>query len=122
MLTEQEAAAHGLSLAVRSGDFLFCSGQIGVEEDGTVPTDPARQFELAFDGIRKVLAAHGCTPADVIDMNSFHVNYPQHMDAFAVAKKAFLGDNLPAWTAIGVAAVGYPETLVEVKVTARLKA
>lgn len=121
MLTEKEAAKNGLSLAVRAGDLLFLSGQIGVEPDGTVPTDPARQFQLVFDGIAKVLQSHGCTAADVVDMNSFHVGYPGNMEAFAVAKKKFLGDNLPAWTAIGVAALGYPQSLVEVKVVARLK-
>lgn len=121
MLTEEQAAAYGFSLAVRSGDLLFCSGQVGTEADGSTPTDPARQFELAFAGLGKVLASHGLAPADLVNLTSFHVGYPANMEAFAIAKARFLAGGLPAWTAVGVAALGHPETLVEVKAIARFK-
>lgn len=119
MVTNAEAAAYGFSNAVWSGDLLFCAGQVGEEADGSVPTDPARQFALAFASLGRVLAEEGLGAADIADLTSFHVGYPEHMEAFAAEKARFLGNSRPAWTAIGVAALGYPETLVEIKVVAR---
>ncbi len=120
MVSEEQAAAYGFSQAVRAGELLFCAGQVGEEADGTVPSDPARQFRLAFEALRQVLARHGLEAADIVDLTSFHVGYPAHMEEFAAEKTRFLGDARPAWTAIGVAALGYPQTLVEVKAIARI--
>lgn len=113
------AEQFGYSDAVRHGDLVFCSGQIGLEEDGTPPLDPARQFELAFETLGRVLAEAGCTPVDLLEMTSFHTNYPQHMEEFIAAKAAFQQGARPAWTAVGVAALGLPDTIVEIKVVAR---
>ncbi|WP_182358857.1 RidA family protein [Tomitella gaofuii] len=122
-------AAHGdwtelykYSDAVRSGDLVFCSGQTGLDEHGAAPADPAEQYRLAFASLRRVLAEQGCRPEDVVDLTSFHTHYPEHMAEFMAAKAEFQGDGRPAWTAIGVAALGTPETLVEVKATARVPA
>lgn len=122
MVSEAQAQAYGFSQAVRAGELLFCAGQVGEEADGSVPGDPARQFDLAFESLRQVLARHGLGPADIVDLTSFHVGYPAHIAEFAAAKARFLGNALPAWTAIGVAALGYPQTLVEVKAIARFSA
>lgn len=119
MVNAGQAEEHAFSLAIRSGDLLFCSGHIGQEADGRVPTDPTRQYRLTFDAIADTLAQEGLTPADVVDMTSFHVGFPAHMDVFDTERRRFLGSARPAWTAIGVAALGYPESLVEVKVIAR---
>lgn len=37
MTSDGWAAAYGFSQAVRAGDLLLCSGQIGQEADGSVP-------------------------------------------------------------------------------------
>lgn len=112
----------GLSSAVRSGDLLFCSGQIGVTSSGTVPQSPDEQFALAFAALGQVLKSHGCGPIDIVDLTSFHVRFPAHMDDFMKQKSRFLGGAKPAWTAIGVTALGYPDSLVEIKAIARLPA
>lgn len=121
MLTEEQAAAYGFSLAVASNGLLFCSGQIGSNADGSVPEDPQQQFELAFNALGKVLASHGLDASDIVDLTTFHVDYPAHMEEFFQAKGAFLGSARPAWTAIGVPALGHPQSLVELKAVARLK-
>lgn len=109
------------SQALRAGELVFCSGQVGIDADGTTPTDPARQYALAFDSLRAVLADVGAAPEDVVDLTSFHIDYPQHMQEFIAAKAAFHGDARPAWTAIGVAKLGTPGALVEVKAIARIR-
>lgn len=111
---------HGFASAVRSDGHLFCSGQIGIADDGTVPDDPATQYALAFAALGQVLAAEGCTAADIVDLTSFHTDYPDRMGVFMEQKQKFLGAVRPAWTAIGVTALGYPGSLVEIKAIARL--
>lgn len=111
---------YGYSDAVRSGDLLFCSGQVGLEADDSVPADPERQYDLAFAALGAVLAEHGLGPQDVVDLTSFHVDYPQHMQEFMAAKARFQNGARPAWTAIGAGALGMPGVLVEIKAIARI--
>ena len=119
-LGEGMADEYGYSDAVRSGDLVFFSGQVGLEDDGTPPLDPDRQFRRAFAALERVLAGVGCTPADIVDLTSFHTNYPEHMETFMEAKADFQQGAKPAWTAVGVAALGMPDTMVEIKAIARL--
>ncbi|NKT45557.1 RidA family protein [Rhodococcus hoagii] len=112
---------YGYSNAVRSGDLLFCSGQVGLEADGSVPADPERQYDLAFATLAKLLAEHGARPSDLVELTSFHVDFPQHMTEFMAAKACFQNGARPAWTAVGVTALGMPGILVEVKATARIR-
>ncbi len=114
------ASDYGFSPAVRTGDLLFCSGQIGIEADGSIPDDAAKQYALAFAALGKLLETEGCAVADIVELTTFHTDYPNHMDVFMKEKSRFLGKALPAWTAVGVAALGYPETLVEIKAIAKI--
>ncbi|CAM3184357.1 RidA family protein [Prescottella defluvii] len=111
---------YGYSDAVLSGDLLFCSGQVGLGPDGTPPADPERQYELAFATLGALLAKHGASPLDLVEWTSYHVDYPHHMSEFMAAKARFQGAARPAWTAIGVAALGQRGILVEIKAIARI--
>lgn len=103
---------------VRAGDLVFVSGQVGMDGDGTPPADPAAQYKLAFGALADVLAKAGLTPVDIVDLTTFHTSYPEHMGEFLAAKAEFQGAARPAWTAIGVASLGTPGTLVEIKAVA----
>ncbi len=94
--------------------------QVGLEADGSVPADPERQYDLAFATLAKLLAEHGARPSDLVELTSFHVDFPQHMTEFMAAKARFQNGARPAWTAVGVTALGMPGVLVEVKATARI--
>ncbi|WP_249820398.1 Rid family hydrolase, partial [Escherichia coli] len=59
-------AEHRYSAAIRSGDLLFVSGQVGSREDGTPEPDFQQQVRLAFDNLHATLAAAGCTFDDWI--------------------------------------------------------
>lgn len=114
-------AAPPFANAVRVGELLFCSGVIGVEADGNVPSEPDRQFALAFRALAETLAAFGCEASDVVDLTTFHIDFPTHMDMFMAARRAFLDERSSAWTAIGVSALGYPGSIVEIKAIARCR-
>jgi enamine deaminase RidA (YjgF/YER057c/UK114 family) len=91
------------SAAIRSGDLLFISGQVGSREDGSPEPDLAAQIRLAFDNLRMVLAAAGCTFRDVVDITTFHVEPENHVKLMmSVKDEVFVGPDYPNWTAIGV--------------------
>jgi enamine deaminase RidA (YjgF/YER057c/UK114 family) len=112
---------HRYSAAIRSGDLLFVSGQVGSREDGTPEPDFERQVRLAFDNLAAVLAAAGCSFADVIDATSFHTNPAAQFDTFMAIREGVLGaPPYPAWTAVGVTwLAGFD---LEIKVIARIPA
>lgn len=113
--------AHGYSAAIRSGDLLFVSGQVGSKEDGNPEPDYSTQVRLAFANLEAVLSAAGCKLADIIDVTSFHTKPEQQFEAFmAVKNDIFPEAPYPNWTAIGVNwLAGFD---VEIKVIARIPA
>lgn len=108
--------------AFRVGDTIHVSGVIGRDADGNVPEDPATEYGAVFDGLAQVLAAAGSGLADIVEMTSFHTDFPDTMGAFMKAKSAARNAPFPAWTAIGCTALAQPGALVEVKATAVLQA
>lgn len=95
--------AHQYSPAIRSGDLLFISGQVGSREDGTPEPDFAKQVKLAFDNLNAVLKAAGASFDDVIDVISFHTDpETQFETVMAVRAKEIGAAPWPTWTAIGV--------------------
>lgn len=65
---------HRYSAAIRSGDLLFVSGQVGSREDGSPEPDFEQQVRLAFDNLVAVLAAAGATLDDIVDLTTFHTD------------------------------------------------
>jgi enamine deaminase RidA (YjgF/YER057c/UK114 family) len=95
--------AHGYSAAIRSGDLLFVSGQVGSHSDGTREPDFERQVELAFDNLRATLEAAGCTFDDIVDVTTFHTDPENQFETImAVKNRIFSNPPYPNWTAIGV--------------------
>jgi len=100
------AAIGPYSQAVRSGSFLFCSGQI--------PLDPATgqlveggieaQTAQVLDNLTAVLAAAGLTLRDVVKTTVFLVS----MDDFPAMNEVYarsFDEDPPARSTIGVAAL-----------------
>ncbi|WP_312387079.1 RidA family protein [Atlantibacter hermannii] len=113
--------AHGYSAAIRSGDLLFVSGQVGSRADGTPEPDFAAQVQLAFDNLKATLAAAGCTFADLIDVTTFHTDpEKQFPTTMAIKNSVFPQPPYPNWTAVGVTwLAGFD---FEIKVIARIPA
>ncbi|WP_312773419.1 RidA family protein [Atlantibacter hermannii] len=113
--------AHGYSAAIRSGDLLFVSGQVGSRADGTPEPDFAAQVQLAFDNLKATLAAAGCTFADLIDVTTLHTDpEKQFPTIMAIKNSVFPQPPYPNWTAVGVTwLAGFD---FEIKVIARIPA
>lgn len=110
---------HGYSAAIRSGDLLFVSGQVGSRPDGSPEPDFAAQVRLAFANLKATLAAAGCTFNDIVDMTTFHTDPENQFPAImAVKSEVFANPPYPNWTAVGVNwLAGFD---FEVKVIARI--
>jgi enamine deaminase RidA (YjgF/YER057c/UK114 family) len=108
----------GYAPAVRVGDTLYCAGQVGRTADLAVIEDPEHQFVAAWDNLRQVLEAGGCTFEDIVDMTTYHVNMSQHMPVFRDVKNRLFPRGLCAWTCIGVSELAHPGLLVEIKCVA----
>jgi enamine deaminase RidA (YjgF/YER057c/UK114 family) len=111
--------AHRYSAAIRSGDLLFVSGQVGSREDGSPEPEFEAQVRRAFDNLAAVLEAAGCTMADIIDVTTFHTDPEAQVGTvMAVREKAIGEAPYPNWTAVGVNwLAGFD---FEIKVVARI--
>jgi enamine deaminase RidA (YjgF/YER057c/UK114 family) len=112
---------HRYSPAVRSGDLLFVSGQVGSREDGSPEPVFEDQVRRAFANLRDVLAAAGASFDDVIDVVSFHTDPAAQFETVLAVREQEIGEPpYPAWTAVGVTwLAGFD---FELKVVARLPA
>jgi enamine deaminase RidA (YjgF/YER057c/UK114 family) len=109
--------------AVRAGGLLRCSGQLGTNERfAIVSSDPEAQFVQAFENVKSVLAAAKLGFGDVVEMTTFHVGLREHLAIFLAVKDRYFAAPWPAWTAIGISELAAPGALVEIRVTARLRA
>ena len=112
---------HRYSAAIRSGDLLFVSGQVGSRADGTPEPVFEDQVRLAFANLRAVLAAAGCSFEDVVDVTSFHTDPQSQFETVLAVRETELGaPPYPTWTAVGVTwLAGFD---FEIKVIARIPA
>ena len=110
---------HRYSPAIRHGDLLFISGQVGSRPDGTPEPVFADQVRRAFANLRAVLAAAGATFEDVVDVISFHTDPQSQFDTVMAVRAEEIGEPpYPTWTAVGVTwLAGFD---FELKVTARI--
>lgn len=94
---------HGYSAAIKSGDLLFVSGQVGSRADGTPEPDFEAQVNLALDNLKATLHAAGCTFEDIVDVTTFHTDPEnQFPTVMGVKQQIFSEAPYPNWTAIGV--------------------
>ncbi len=110
---------HQYSAAIRHGDLLFVSGQVGSREDGSPEPVFEDQVRRAFANLRAVLAAAGATFDDVIDVVSFHTDPQTQFEKMMAIRAEEIGEPpSPTWTAVGVTwLAGFD---FELKVVARI--
>ncbi|GEO40993.1 enamine deaminase RidA (YjgF/YER057c/UK114 family) [Skermanella aerolata] len=91
------------SAAIRSGDLLFVSGQVGSRTDGSPEPDFEQQVRLAFQNLVNVLKTAGCTLDDVVDVTTFHTDPANQLDTIMAVRDSVIGEPpYPNWTAVGV--------------------
>ncbi|MBS0512428.1 MAG: RidA family protein [Proteobacteria bacterium] len=107
--------------AVRVGDAIYVSGQIGRDDNGQLVEGTEAQIVQAFENLKKVLAAAGAQLSDIVDLTTFHTDM-RDLQLFMKVRDRYLTQDFPAWTAIGAASLGgAPGYLIEIKAVAVLR-
>ena len=99
------------------GRIVFCSGQLGVAADDTVPETVTAQAELCFENIKAILAEAGLGVGDIVRINAY-VTRREHMGDYMAVRDRYVGNPPPASTLVIVSGFTRPEFLVEVEATA----
>jgi 2-iminobutanoate/2-iminopropanoate deaminase len=115
--------AYGFSQAVRVGDIIYVSGQTAMGED-FAPVggdDMAAQMREAYAGVTRVLAMFGAEPSDVVDEVLFVTDMMAAATCAKQVRGEVYGDSFDvASTLIGVAALGSPDLMIEIKCVAHV--
>ncbi|EPJ80102.1 MULTISPECIES: RidA family protein [Pseudomonas] len=91
------------SPAIKSNGFLFVSGQVGSNEDGSPEADLESQVRRALNNLNAILGAAGCTFDDVIDVTVFIVDPESKFETIWKVIPEFWGNAPhPTLTAVGV--------------------
>ncbi|AMG87033.1 RidA family protein [Bordetella bronchiseptica] len=91
------------SPAIRSNGFLFVSGQVGSQEDGSPKQGLQDQVRQAFDNLNAILAAAGCGFDDVVDVTVFMVDPQSRFEQIWEVVPEYWGPAPhPTLTAVGV--------------------
>ncbi len=90
------------SEAVRAGDFLFVSGQVGVlpGTDDLVPGGVGPESKQAIENIREVLQRHGSSLAHVVKCSAFLADMRDWATFNAIYRQYFPA-HFPARSALG---------------------
>lgn len=110
--------SHGVELPV-GARIVRTSGQLGLAQDGSVPTGAEAQAMICFANIRAILAEAGMRAEHVCHLSAF-VTDRAHMPGYMAARDAFLVDVavLPSSTLVIVSGFTRPEFVVEIEVWA----
>jgi enamine deaminase RidA (YjgF/YER057c/UK114 family) len=108
--------SHGVE--VPAGQRLvFCSGQLGIAPDGTVPEDVRAQADLCFSNIAAILGEAGMTLADIVRINAY-VTDRAHLRPYMDVRDRLFSSPAPASTLMIVSGFARPEFKVEVEALA----
>ena len=113
--------SHGM--IVPAGDLVVVAGQVGTKPTGDVAgLDVVTQTRQAFDNVRVVLEAAGCTLRDVVRFQTF-LTGADHIPGFMKARQEVFGEQYPDRvyppnTLLVVSRLVRPELLVEIEAMA----
>jgi 2-iminobutanoate/2-iminopropanoate deaminase len=102
--------------------WIHVSGQVALDLDGNLvgPGDLRAQTRQVFENLRSVLSASGATFEDVVKVNTY-VTTVDDVAGMREERGRFLSE-LPASTAVQIAALFVPGALIEVDLVAVIAA
>ena len=111
---------YGYAQAVRAGNTVYLSGQLGHDDKGELAEGMEAQMRQTYANAIKLLNGYGMTMADVVE----EVVYVLDTQAAFLARKKLGREVYPdpmqvASTLIGVVGLAIPGQLVEIKIVAQ---
>jgi 2-iminobutanoate/2-iminopropanoate deaminase len=109
------------SHAVRAGEYLFVTGQLGVDPktNTLVPGGTAAQTHQVMRNLQAVLAGAGTTLARAVMVRVYLTNFADYAAMNAAYASYFAAGKLPARTTVGVTALALAAA-VEIDLIVRL--
>jgi enamine deaminase RidA (YjgF/YER057c/UK114 family) len=96
---------------------LIISGQVGVAQDGSVPSTGEGQIAQAFANLRAVLEANDMTITNLVKTTVFLTDRAL-LASFRAARDAVYGGHAPCSTLLFVAGLADPRFVVEIEAEA----
>jgi 2-iminobutanoate/2-iminopropanoate deaminase len=93
-------AAAPFSAAIRDGDTIFVSGQIGLDADGKVVPGVGDQTRAALRAIKDILEGLGSSMADVVQVRVFITDFATYAD-YNEAYREFFAEPYPTRATLG---------------------
>jgi 2-iminobutanoate/2-iminopropanoate deaminase len=117
--------SYGYAQAVKSGRTIYVSGQTASGDDGGTgaggPGDMATQMQAAYAKVKRVLQGYGATIDQVVDETLFVTDMAAALAVAGTVRHDVYGEDIAvASTLCGVAALGGPGLMIEIKCVARL--
>jgi monoamine oxidase len=101
--------------------FIYTAGQAGIDNDGVAAESYEAQVHLAFQNLQECLVAAGATPADIVKLTYYIVDYSVKNRYHAKVLLAFLGGNRPPSTLVPVTHLARPEYKFEIEAVAAIR-
>ncbi|MAZ17211.1 RidA family protein [Oricola sp.] len=96
---------------------VFCSGQLGIETDDTIPTDTGAQARLCFAAIEAILKDAGMTLDNIVRINAY-VTGREHLKPYMAVRDELFSEPAPASTLMIVSGFAREEFTVEIEAIA----
>jgi 2-iminobutanoate/2-iminopropanoate deaminase len=102
-LRDEKRAGGWHNAAIRTGDFVFLSGMIGVYP-GTKRLAPTveEQVRLIFQHLEAALKAHGAALKDIVQMTMFFTDRKEQWPILDRVRRELFADGPPTSTGVGV--------------------
>jgi enamine deaminase RidA (YjgF/YER057c/UK114 family) len=99
---------------------LTLAGQVGWDDDHRIVGfgDMRAQTRRAMELIGEILAAHGATFADIVNLRTFLTDVSRLREHGEVRAEFFKGLPAPTSTTVEVSALFLPDALIEIEATA----
>ena len=108
---------------IGNAKFVYLAG-VGAEDENGARGDIRHhgnfleQCRYSYDKVKRVLAHHGATLADVVKVTTYITDLRHRLTLGKCVGDTWDGVVFPTNTLIGVAALAFPEMIIEVDVTA----
>ncbi|GAA4133695.1 RidA family protein [Aminobacter aganoensis] len=106
-----------LAAASANAEYVFLSGQVGLNDDGSFPADMLTQTELTWRHIETLLGSEGLTLANVVKVNGF-LTRSDDVGVYKQVRDRLMPEPPPASTVVIVSGFVAPGLLVEIDVIA----
>lgn len=113
-----------IAQGTRVGNILYMAGQVGIDSNGSVPSDIAEQTAIAYSNMKDVLSQFGADMSNIVDETFFVTNMNELMGnvetVYGQRESAYGGMPEVSQTVVQVTALVQPELKIEIKCIAHL--